>query len=360
MDENSDDEDDDLRSGPHSGSHAGMKRLIAYREGTLPEAEREALQDHLSLCPRCTGLLRDLRDFESAAAGDVEPGPEPLRQEAWESLVRRLPRVQHLPWQTPVAVRPVAALPARRRPVPYFVYAAAAALLLAVIGFSIWSAVMVRQKRQRLAGLEQRLAERESALAAAQRSLAETERQLQAARGRIQDLQKDQPDALPDPRPDARESELEDRIAELTADLEKLRQTPRPPRTPGGTDRITAGPRQIDLSVAPRFALRGQEPGDGMLRGGGTVNLVRQAERIALAVDLSAHPVHPEYRFELMDQDGKVLWAGRRPGKSLLGDAGTTLSLSGVSPGPYRLRIEGLSPDRTELLGEYLLEVKAE
>lgn len=40
--------------------------------------------------PRCTGLLRELRDFEAAAAGAVEPGPEPLRQEAWESLARRL------------------------------------------------------------------------------------------------------------------------------------------------------------------------------------------------------------------------------------------------------------------------------
>ncbi|HVG09524.1 MAG TPA: zf-HC2 domain-containing protein [Thermoanaerobaculia bacterium] len=341
MDENS---DDGLPSG-----HVGTRRLIAYREGTLPEAEREALQEHLSLCARCTGLLRDLRDFEAAAAGAVETGPEPLRQEAWESLVRRLPRLV----QTPPAVRPIATLPAaRRRPIPSFVYAVAAALLLAVIGLSIWSAVMVRQERRRLAGLEQRLKERESALAAAQRSLAETERQLQAARARVQDLQKPRQEA-----PDTRATELEARIAELTADLEKLRRTPRPP---GGHDRITAGPRQIDLSVAPRFALRGQEPGDSVLRGGGAANPVRQADRVTLAVDLSDHPVHPEYRFELMDQDGKVLWAGRRPGRSLLGDAGTTLSVSGLAPGSYRLRIEGLSPDRTELLGEYLLEVKAE
>jgi hypothetical protein len=337
-----------------------MKRLIAYREATLPEAEREALQEHLSLCPRCTGLLRDLRDFESAASGAVETGPETLRQDAWESLVRRLPRVPHLPRQTSPAVRPIATLPARRRPVPYFVHAAAA-VLLAVIGLSLWSAGMVRQERRRLAGLEQRLEERESALAVAQRSLAATERQLQAARDRIQDLQEEktgiQPDIRPDTQPDTRATELEARIAELTADLEKLRRTPRPPRTPGGHDRITAGPREIDLSVAPRFALRGQEPGDGILRGGGAVSSVRHADRVTLAVDLSAHPVHPEYRFELVDQDGKMLWAGRRPGKSLLGDAGTTLSVSGLGPGNYRLRIEGLSPDRTELLGEYLLDV---
>ena len=316
------------------GPHVGTKRLIAYREGTLPEAEREKVQEHLSLCPRCTGLLRELRDFEAAAAGAVETGPEPLRQEAWESLVQRLPGA-------PQAVRPVVTLPPRRRPVPSFVYFAAAALLLAAIGFSIWSAVALQQERGRLADLERRLEEREAALA-------EAERQLQAARGQIQDLQN---------RPDRRTTELEARISELTTEVERLRQTP---RTPGGPDRITAGPRQIELSAVPRFALRGREPRDGFLRGGAAVNPVPQADRVTLAVDLSGHPAWADYRFELLDADGKVLWTGRRPGRSLLGDAGTTLTLTGLGPGRYRLRIEGLAPDRTELLGEYLLEVKAE
>jgi anti-sigma factor RsiW len=49
-----------------AGPHVGSKRLIAYREGTLPPAEREAVQEHLSLCKRCTGLLLELRDFEDA------------------------------------------------------------------------------------------------------------------------------------------------------------------------------------------------------------------------------------------------------------------------------------------------------
>lgn len=323
----------------HAGPHVGTRRLIAYREGTLPEAEREKVQEHLSLCPRCTGLLRELRDFEAAAAGAVAPGPDALREEAWDSLVRRLPRRP----QTSAAVRPVAALPARRRPVPVLIYAAAAALLLAAIGLSIWSAVAVRQERRRVAGLERRLEERETALAEAQRSLAETRRRLRE-------------EEKPESRPTAREAELESRIAELTADLEKLRRTP---RVPGGPDRITAGPRQIDLSAAPRFALRGQEPGDGFLRGGGAVNPVRQADRVALLVDLSDHSAYAEYRFELIDADGNVLWVGRRPGRALLGDAGTTLSVTGLGPGRLRLRIEGLNPDSTELLGEYLLEVQA-
>lgn len=340
MDEKS---DDGLTSGLQGGPHVGTKRLIAYREGTLPEAEREAVREHLSLCPRCTGLLREMRAFEAASAGALEPGPEPRKQQAWESLVRRLPR----PPQTSPAVQPAATPPARR-PVPSSVYAAAAALLLAAIGLAGWSQLLVRQERRRAAALEQRLDERESALAAAQRSLAETERRLQAARGQIQ--------VLTGSKPDTRATELlEARIAELTAALEELRRTP---RAPGGHDRIAAGAHPVDLSAAPRFALRGQEPADGFLRGGGAVNPVRQADRVTLAVSTTDHPAFAEYRFELMDQDGKMLWAGRRPGRSLLGDAGTTLALTGLGPGRYRLRIEGLAPDRTELLGEYLLEVK--
>ena len=326
------------------GPHAGTKRLLAYREGTLSEAERERIQEHLSLCPRCTGLLRELRDFEAAAAGAVERGPEPLREEAWDSLARRLP----LQPQTSPAVRPLAPLPGHRRAVPVSVYAAAAALLLAVLGFSIGSAVAVRQERRRLAGLEQRLEEREAALAEAQRALAEAERQLQAARGEIQVLQKE--------TGSPREAELEARIAELTRILKEGHRRVQPA---GGPDRIAAGPRQIELFAAPRFALRGQGPGDGYLRGGGAVNPVRQADRVTLAVDLSDHPAYAEYRFELLDREGKVLWAGRRPGRSLLGDAGTSVSATGLIPGRYRLRIEGLNPDSTALLGEYLLEVQA-
>ena len=60
-----------------------------------------------------------------------------------------------------------------------------------------------------------------------------------------------------------------------------------------------------------------------------------------------------------VDPGGKVLWSDRRPGSALLGDAGTSVSVNGLGPGVYRLRIEGLSQDRTELLAEYVLEVEA-
>lgn len=326
------------------GPHVGVKRLIAYRQGTMPAAESEAVQEHLSLCTRCTGLLREMRNFEEASAGGGASGPEALRQEAWASLVRRLP-------QKPPAIRPIAgSLAPPRRRVPRLAYALAAALLLAVVGLSIWATVMVRQERQRLALLGQQLEEREEALAATRRSLAEAERQLGAARGQIQSLEKGKTDIRAEDA--ARVKELEARVAELTSTLEELRRTPQP-------DQVAAATQSVELSAAPRFTLRGHDAPEFLL-GGGAVNPVRpplRSKRVTVALDLSGHPAYGEYRLELLDRDGKALWTGRRAGTSILGDAGTWVSLTGASPGLYRLRVEGLNPDRTDLLGEYLLEI---
>ena len=322
------------------GPHVGLKRLMAYRQGALPADEREELQEHLSLCPRCTERLLELRNFVAASLQGDAAGPESLRQEAWESLAQHLPQKESM-------IRPITSAAGGKTPrrrVPAFAYAAAAALLLAVLGFSIWAAVTMRQERRRLADLEHRLEEREEALAAAQRSLAETERQLAAARGGFG-------------REASRIHELETRITELTAALDALGQTPPAPEP---RDQIAAVPT-IEISVSPRFALRGQEnPDDSFLRGGGAVNplsLSAPTDRFRTALNLADHPVFDEYRLVLTDQNGKTLWEGRRPGSALLGDAGTWVSLRGLAPGRYRLRIEGLHPDRHEPLAEYVLEV---
>jgi len=328
------------------GPHPGPKRLIAYRQGTLPAAEREALQEHLSLCPRCTGLLRELRDFEAATREPSPAGPPSLQEEAWASLVQHLPRLS----SKPATIRPIAAGPPvpRAGGIPWFLYAAAASLILAVVGLSSWSVITSRQEGRRVARLEQRLQARDEVLAALQRSLAETERQLGTARGQIQRLEHEKTERAAD---SPRIEELTARVAELTSALAELRRTSQP-------ERIVRASRAIELSVAPRFALRGQKPSE--LQGGGAVNPVQVAPergRFTVVVNLSHHPPYGEYRFELMARDGEVLWSGRRPGRALLGDAGTSVSLNGIGPGLYRLRIEGLQEERTDFLGEYLLEV---
>lgn len=320
-------------------THAGLKRLIAYRQGTLPSEEREELQEHLSLCAQCTGLLRELRDFEAAAAGDGAAGPVSLQDEAWESLARRLP------WKVS-AVRPIAgAGRPRARPVlrlQFFAMGAAAAMLLACVLVLFGGRAKLKAPDAATIRLVELTKEQEGELATARRSLAEAERQLAAERARSGSEA-------------GRVHALETRVAELTSDLEALR------RSPQARDRVAAS-RPIDLSIGPRFALRGQEASENaFLRGGSAVNAVEipaKAKSFTVAVSLAESAAFSECRFELTDRDGQVLWAGRKPGKALLGDAGTSVTVHGLDPGLYRLRVEGLEPDRTQLLSEYRLEVK--
>lgn len=341
-----------------AGPHVGLKRLIAYREGTLPVGQRDALQEHLSLCKRCTELLRELRDFEAAAArgAAAAAGPDALRQDAWESLSRSLPG------KTSV-IRPISSatrrVETREQRFPRFLPALAAALLLAIVGLSAWSVVTVRQGGQRVTRLEQRLEEREAAIADLRTSLADAERQLDAARGKIQGLETGPSvsagpsDAENDPQVDA----LTARVAELNAALEELRRTTPAPAESGV---LVAAQQEIELSVSPRFALRGKENESGLLQSGGAVNPVpmpADEDRFSFALSLADHPAYGEYRFELL-QDGEVLWGGRRPAGALLGDAGLRVSVRGLGPGLYRLRIEGVQPERTDLLGEYILKVE--
>ncbi len=283
-------------NGGDSGPHTGLKALIAYREGRLPPAAREAVQEHLSLCSRCARLLLELRDFEAAAAS-TEAGAEPLREEAWEALARRLPTA-------PPAVHPAARRPARR--LPWSALGAAAAVLLAVVG--LWRPAPDRPDRPPAARPEPRPpgAERWPALAPLRISLAEAERRRGAAPG-------------------------------------------------GGT--FEAG----KVTVAPRFLRRGGADGGGeLLRAGGFVNRVRPDpadRRLTVAFSLAGHPVCPEYRLGLADRAGAVLWVGRRPGRSVLGADGTSVSVAGLAAGLYRLRVEGLRPEGADLLAEYLLAV---
>jgi hypothetical protein len=168
------------------------------------------------------------------------------------------------------------------------------------------------------------------------RSLANAERQLAIARGKTQGLETEKAD--PPRREDGGG------------------------RSDGHADQVVVASHEVEVSVAPRFALRGEEnPESGFLREGGAVNTVRiarPADRFTMALSLADHPVYGEYRLELLDRSGEVLWAGRRPGKALLGDIGTSVAVSGLDPGLYRLRVEGLKANRGELLAEYRLAVE--
>jgi tetratricopeptide (TPR) repeat protein len=74
-----------------AGQHVELERLTAYYEGRMTTAEREELQEHLSLCVRCSALLRELHEFASDSGERGLSGPEHLEQEAWELLVQSRP-----------------------------------------------------------------------------------------------------------------------------------------------------------------------------------------------------------------------------------------------------------------------------
>ncbi len=94
------------------------ERLSAFLDGELPPGERAAVEAHLAACPECTAFLAEMAAVDEAAAS--------LPVEAPAGYFDTFPR------RVRARLRPrKAALPARR--VPVWTWAAAAALLLAVI-----------------------------------------------------------------------------------------------------------------------------------------------------------------------------------------------------------------------------------
>lgn len=121
------------RQGP--GSHPSPDELLAYYEGDhegdhaedVSADERERIQDHLARCSECARTVLDLSSFPN-----VEPAREEDRLSDFD-LAAEWRRFQERAGTAPA--RPAKASPfASAR----LAYALAAALLLAVIGLSIW------------------------------------------------------------------------------------------------------------------------------------------------------------------------------------------------------------------------------
>lgn len=127
--------------------------LPDFLDETLEAWVRTSVQEHLSECVRCAGLVRDLRNLEREAAALPDLVPE---SDLWAGIASRIgapvltlapvsvPPIE--PASTPVApmeptytpVTPIAAAPSvaarRRRLVPLWMGAAAAALVVLTAG----------------------------------------------------------------------------------------------------------------------------------------------------------------------------------------------------------------------------------
>jgi hypothetical protein len=95
------------------------ERLSAYLDGELAAAEHAEVSAHLAACPECAVFLADLAAVDAEAAGLPAAAPDGYFERFPSRVVARLeaaPRTQ-----------------ARRRRLPVWTWAAAAALLLAVV-----------------------------------------------------------------------------------------------------------------------------------------------------------------------------------------------------------------------------------
>jgi anti-sigma factor RsiW len=98
--------------------------LPDYLEGTLDDARRAAVEQHLGECVRCASLLRDIENIskEAAAMPDLVPS-----RDLWEGIEARI--------KAPVI--PLAARPERqRRFAPAWIGVAAAALIVSTAGIT--------------------------------------------------------------------------------------------------------------------------------------------------------------------------------------------------------------------------------
>jgi hypothetical protein len=96
------------------------EQLSPLLDGELPGSERAAVEAHLESCSECAGLLEDLAAVDTLARGLSVPAPE----DGFESFPARV--------RARIAARP------RRRTLPAWSWAAAAALLLGVVTPWTW------------------------------------------------------------------------------------------------------------------------------------------------------------------------------------------------------------------------------
>ncbi|HEY4562722.1 MAG TPA: zf-HC2 domain-containing protein [Thermoanaerobaculia bacterium] len=123
-------------TGGDAGEHPDTEVLAAYQARELPPAEEQRVQDHLALCRECALLLLDLEELDDPDFGREIEVPAGTGEALWSRLrqeIRAAPAAAVVPF------------PRRRLAAPPpWMSALAAALLVAVIGLSVWVASLRR------------------------------------------------------------------------------------------------------------------------------------------------------------------------------------------------------------------------
>ena len=132
-------ENGDNRSDPEE--HPSPETLTAYQANELSSDEDERIQSHLAVCAHCTELLLDLDEFLKPPAAAAEPVADFEAAADWQRLRKELrPDVEE---RAPTR-------PARRRFLAsvWGGYSVAAALLVTTVGFGIWNAELLQDRRK--------------------------------------------------------------------------------------------------------------------------------------------------------------------------------------------------------------------
>lgn len=143
--------------------HPEASQLSAYHRQALTPADRVAVQDHLALCPECSGLMLDLADFDQLAASSEAQAWQARQPAVWRSLQDEIATVE--PDRVAIDLSP-------RR------WWLLAALLVVVLGGLVWQTLQLGRARQDLVASRQQLVWAEQTILQLEQTASEQEPQV--------------------------------------------------------------------------------------------------------------------------------------------------------------------------------------
>lgn len=332
-----------------------IELLPWYLNGTLDEQEQRDVREHLAGCERCRQALADTRlawrihdqhlpseALVALAWGEKPEGMDPAGLEVMERHLQSCPQCSSELELVRVSRAleeedggRVALFPGARpktapaaRPAGRWRSAALAAGLAGMVaaGGWLWSANQVQT-------LEDRLAES-----------AETGRPAVIAPVPVP----------PAPIPPVTESPDANRVAEMEAQMEQLRQQEE--RMREQLDRIAssrpAGP-QINTPII------GLRPMGDVVRGGaGVAEEVPGGGYASLMLTPSHRETHQDHRIEVVDEAGKVVWSAEGLRRSPEEDFSFTLPPGALKPGAYTIRVSAQEDGKRVELESYGIRVR--
>ncbi len=330
-----------------------------YLNDTLDETERREVREHLAVCETCRKALADTRQAwilfdqhipsEALVALAWGEEPEGYTPEILEAHLQSCPECaaelelvvtsRRLEEDDRVAVfarpsRPAPAPEARRPQAPprgrWRSAALAAGLATLVAGGGwIWSAGQVEDLRSRLASISAAPEPDETGPAGAPVT----------------------------PAPAAPSATESDRLASLSAEIDRLRQAEADMRRQtvdmqDQLSRIVAGPTpQVNLAIVD---LR---PIGDVVRGGAAEAAGLTAGAVSAAILQPSHDeTHKDHRLEAVDAAGNVVWSAEGLRRSAEGDF--PVLLPALKPGAYTLRISALDGGKRVELETYQVRIR--